>query len=116
MTGRLQVKTEGLFFSARQLTGRFPSWRAVIPPPSPHRTTITDGARLKRALKEAKGLLPKGHRCVRLRLVRNVLFIEVDVEDVSSSTQVLTLRRDMPPEARGLDQLRPGLPARLALG
>lgn len=97
--GRLQVKTEGLIFSAKQLTGRFPPWRAVIPSPSPHRTTITDGARLKRALKEAKGLLPKGHRCVRLRLVRNVLFIEVDVEDVSSSTQVLTLRRDMPPEA-----------------
>ncbi len=96
--GRLQVKGDGLLFSAKQLTGRFPPWRAVIPSPSPHRTTITEGARLKRALKEAKGLLPKGHRCVRFRLLRNVLFIEVDVEDISSSTQVLTLRRDMPPE------------------
>jgi DNA polymerase-3 subunit beta len=95
---QLQVVTQGLIFSARQVSGRFPSWRAIVPPPSPHRTTITDGPRLKRALKEAKGLLPKGHRCVRLRLVRNVLFIEVDVEDISSSTQVLTLRRDMPPE------------------
>ncbi len=92
------MRTEGLLFAARQLTGRFPSWREIVPPPSPHRTLVTDGARLKRALKEAKGLLPKGHRCVRLRLVRNVLFIEVDVEDIASSTQVLTLRRDMPPE------------------
>lgn len=95
---RLRVKTEGLLFTARQLAGRFPPWRAIIPQPSPHRTTVIDGTRLKRALKEAKGLLPKGHRCVRLRLVRNVLFIEVDVDEIASSTQVLTLRRDMPPE------------------
>ena len=32
-TGRLQVKTEGLLFVARQLTGRFPSWREIIPRP-----------------------------------------------------------------------------------
>ena len=97
-TARLQVVNDGFIFSARQISGRFPTWRAIIPPPSPHRTIITDGSRLKRALREAKGLLPKGHHCVRLRLVRNVLFIEVDVEDIASSTQVLTLRRDMPPE------------------
>ncbi len=106
-SARLQVTTEGLMFSARQLTGRFPPWQAIIPPPSPHRTMITDGPRLKHALKEAKGLIPKGHRCVRLRLARNVLFIEVDVEDIASSTQVITLRRDIPPEdqevAIGLD-------------
>lgn len=97
-TARLQIVGDGFVFSARQISGRFPTWRAIIPPPSPHRTLITYGVRLKRALREAKGLLPKGHRCVRLRLVRNVLFIEVDVEDIASSTQVLTLRRDMPPE------------------
>lgn len=94
--GRLQVATDGLFFSSRQLTGRFPSWRAIIPPPSPHKTEITEVGRLKRALKEAKSMLPEGHRAVRFRLRRNLLFVEVDYEEASSRTELVTLRREMP--------------------
>ena len=114
--GRLQAVADGLFFCSRQLAGRFPSWRGIIPPPSPHRTEVTDAARLKRAVKEARSLLPAGQRAVRLRLHRNLLAVEVDHEEASICAELVTLRPDAARGRGGLGRLRPGRAARLALG
>ena len=73
----LRVEAPGLSFVTRQLAGRFPQWRDVFPPPSPHRGHWSRSDRLLAILKQAKALTGRDHRAVRLELRPGTLTLTV---------------------------------------
>ena len=96
--GRFQVQGQGLLFAARLLEGHFPSWRAVVPPPSSTAVTIDQPARLGKLLKEAQRYAKKDDRGVELRLLRHTLTLVVESDWVSATREMVVRNLSPNPE------------------
>lgn len=93
--GRFQVRGNGLLFTARLLEGRFPGWRAVVPPPSKTAARIDQPERLGKLLKEAQRYTRKESHGVELRLLRHTLTIATQ-NDWASTTREMVVRNLSP--------------------
>jgi DNA polymerase III sliding clamp (beta) subunit (PCNA family) len=98
--GRFQVQGHGLLFTARLLEGRFPAWRAVVPPPSKTAARIDQPERLGKLLKEAQRYTRKESRGVELRLVGHLLTIVVENDWVSTMRDMVVRNLSPHPEEK----------------
>jgi DNA polymerase-3 subunit beta len=86
--GQLQIEGKGLFFTARQLEGRFPPWRDVAPPPGVFALQVDDPSRLLQAMKSAQAMTTRECRGMELRLHRYTLTLRVGNQEGTSELTV----------------------------
>jgi DNA polymerase-3 subunit beta len=85
--GRLVAEAKGLRLAARQIEGRFPSWRQAIPEErSATRARVRDLPRLAKALREAQKLTTKSYRAMKVTLNGHVVRLDVENDEATSST------------------------------
>ncbi|RUL84587.1 DNA polymerase III subunit beta [Tautonia sociabilis] len=87
--GKLIAEAKGLRFIAKQIEGRFPSWKQVFPEePSATAARVLDAPRLAKALREALKLTTRSSRAVKFTLHGHVVRLDVDNDDATFASEV----------------------------
>ena len=87
--GRLVAEAKGLRFRARQIEGRFPSWRQVFPgEPAATAARVLDAPRLAKALREALKFTTRSRRAVKLTLHGHIVRLDAENDDATFASEV----------------------------